>query len=269
MPIVGESTSRGKYVLDRSTFERRATCDVEEPVPIFEAAFAIALGDVQRNRLGGTKPLISGVAADAVERLGVAEGRGDVVDGEPVNVEAIVVKDGFSHGSVVSSRSTSTGLRPEYEYDSLPERFRSTGGDGWFSISRRSGFAARLHRLVLTIRHGDRLGLRAPITAPPQCSDPRSTRQNHRVGRPRIDRRLGTRCQRGNRHPGRPRRDRRLGKRRPRSPHARNRAAIVLDSHVDASSLPRRAQRLHRSAGASDRRLIRGQNVGHHRSPSG
>jgi len=249
MPIVGESTSRGKYVLDRSTFERRATCDVEEPVPIFEAAFAIALGDVQRNRLGGTKPLISGVAADAVERLGVAEGRGDVVDGEPVNVEAIVVKDGFSHGSVVSSRSTSTGLRPEYEYDSLPERVRSTGGDGWFSISRRSDFAARLHRLVLTIRHCDRLGLRAPITAAPQCSDPRSTRQNHRVGRPRIDRRLG--------------------KRRPRSPHARNRAAIVLDSHVDASSLPRRAQRLHRSAGASDRRLIRGQNVGHHRSPSG
>ena len=208
MPIVGESTSRGKYVLDRSTFERRATCDVEEPVPIFEAAFAIALGDVQRNRLGGTKPLISGVAADAVERLGVAEGRGDVVDGEPVNVEAIVVKDGFSHGSVVSSRSTSTGLRPEYEYDSLPERVRSTGGDGWFSISRRSDFAARLHRLVLTIRHCDRLGLRALITAPPQCSDPRSTRQSNRVGRPR--------------------RDRRLSKRRPRSPHPRNRSAIVL-----------------------------------------
>ena len=48
--------------------------------------------------------------------------------------------------SFVSIRSTSTGLRPEYEYDFYtPERLQSPGRDERFAIVKMPDFAARVH----------------------------------------------------------------------------------------------------------------------------
>ena len=124
MPKIVKSTGCGQHILDRGTFERRTASDVEKSVAVLKGPFAVALGDVQRDRLGGTEPLVTGVAMDAGKRFGVGELGRNIVDGETVNIESVVVEDGLGHGSVVSSRSTSIGLRPEYEYDSMPERLR-------------------------------------------------------------------------------------------------------------------------------------------------
>ena len=73
MPSIHQYAGRGKHVLNRGTFERRTTSDVEKSVAVLEAPFAVALGDVQWDRPGDTKPLVTGVAVDAIEQVGVAE----------------------------------------------------------------------------------------------------------------------------------------------------------------------------------------------------
>ena len=46
-----------------------------------------------------------------------------------VDAELVVIGNRFGRRSADSSRSTSTGLRPKYDYDSMSERYRSAGGD--------------------------------------------------------------------------------------------------------------------------------------------
>ena len=115
-PIVN-SSGHHKQVLDRNTFQRRPASDVKKATAISEAPRAVSFGDVERNRLSGAKSLIAGMAMATVKILGKRERRGDVIDREPLDVESIVVEDWFGHWCPVSSRSTSTGLRPEYKYD--------------------------------------------------------------------------------------------------------------------------------------------------------
>ena len=69
MPSIHQCVGRGKYVLNRGTFEGRTVSDVEKPIAIFQPAPAIGLGDIQRDRLTGTEPLVVGVTMDAIKQL--------------------------------------------------------------------------------------------------------------------------------------------------------------------------------------------------------
>ena len=71
--FISQTFDGRENVLDRGTFECRPTSDVKKPTAIFEASFAVALGNVQRNRLSGTKPLVTRVTMSTVQILGDGE----------------------------------------------------------------------------------------------------------------------------------------------------------------------------------------------------
>jgi len=57
-------------VLNRCAFQRRTACDLEESAPIGIGSFAVAFGDVQRDRLRGAQQLVPSRPIEALQTLG-------------------------------------------------------------------------------------------------------------------------------------------------------------------------------------------------------
>jgi hypothetical protein len=68
MKRIVNAVRRSEHVLNCRTFQCRSASDVEKVIAIFQAAFPVAFGNVQRNRLSGAKLLITGMAMKVVER---------------------------------------------------------------------------------------------------------------------------------------------------------------------------------------------------------
>lgn len=77
--------------------KRRTARDVEKAIAVFEAAFAIAFGDVQQDRLSRSQPLIASVPMRPFQRPRAPKRRCDVVYRQTVYVEPIVVEVGLGH----------------------------------------------------------------------------------------------------------------------------------------------------------------------------
>ena len=56
-------------IVNRGTFERRAAGNLEEPVFVLHALLAISLGDLQRDGLRCSQPLVSEVPLITTKRL--------------------------------------------------------------------------------------------------------------------------------------------------------------------------------------------------------
>ena len=69
MKRIVNAVRRSEHVLNCRAFQCRSASDVEKAIAIFEAAFPVPFGNVQRNRLSGTKPLITGMTMKSVESL--------------------------------------------------------------------------------------------------------------------------------------------------------------------------------------------------------
>ena len=52
-----DAIGRGQHILDRSTFQCGSSCDVEEAIAVSQASFSVALGNVERDRLGGCETI--------------------------------------------------------------------------------------------------------------------------------------------------------------------------------------------------------------------
>jgi hypothetical protein len=73
-------TRRFEYIMNRGTLQSRPTGDLEESILILETLLSVPLGNIQRNRLRRTQPLVSSMAIDARQGFRDAKRRGDVLD---------------------------------------------------------------------------------------------------------------------------------------------------------------------------------------------
>ena len=71
--FIAQSVGSPKNILNRGTFQCRTSRNIEKPASILEASFAVALGNVQWNRLRRAKPLIAGVTVRTGKFLGDGE----------------------------------------------------------------------------------------------------------------------------------------------------------------------------------------------------
>ena len=69
-----------QHVLNGGTFQRGTTSNVEKSSTILEAAFTVALGDVEWDRLGSPEPLIASMSMKPFEWLCRHERPSNVVD---------------------------------------------------------------------------------------------------------------------------------------------------------------------------------------------
>ena len=89
--------ANGQDAMDGRALQGGTASDVEESASILQAVFAVSFRDVQRYRLSGTKPLITGMAivAGQCRRDGVRKRY--VVNRETIHVEFLVIEDRFVH----------------------------------------------------------------------------------------------------------------------------------------------------------------------------
>ena len=107
-----QSARCNKSILDGGTFKCRSTSNVKETSSVLGTTFAVTFRNIQRDRLGGSQPLITSMAMEPRQRFGDRERIGCVFERQAVNIESIMVKDGLGHRRCfsISSTSTITGL---------------------------------------------------------------------------------------------------------------------------------------------------------------
>jgi hypothetical protein len=95
-----------------------------------QTLFAIALSDVQWDRLRSAKPLVTSLSINAAQRLGDAIRERDVINGETVNVESFVVENRWRHRGP---------FEYEYEYRCTEYEYDSPGRDTRDLLSQGTG----------------------------------------------------------------------------------------------------------------------------------
>jgi hypothetical protein len=83
--------------MNRSTFQRGPTRDLERSILVLEALLSVSLGNVQPDRLCSTQPLIASMSIDARQRFRGSIRIRDIVDRKSTNVESFMVEDWFGH----------------------------------------------------------------------------------------------------------------------------------------------------------------------------
>ena len=114
-----DGVANAQYVVHRSTFQCRTACYLKESVLVFQTLLTISLRDVQWYRLGSTYPLIASWSMNAGEILSDRIGKSNLVNRYAINVESVVVKNGFRHHSLSIEYEYEYRFT-EYEYD-LPD----------------------------------------------------------------------------------------------------------------------------------------------------
>lgn len=92
-------------ILDRSTFQRRLTGNVEVSRAIFHAAFSIVLRDSEQNRLPRAQSLVMGMTVKLREILGNLKRLCDVINRQSVNAEFVVVENDNPHQNAFRLRA--------------------------------------------------------------------------------------------------------------------------------------------------------------------
>ena len=92
-----DSIGRSKNIRNWSTFQRRTASNIEKAITIFETSLAVAVGNVRRNRLCRTNPLVASITMNAVDILRDRERESDLIDREATIIQSIVIKDWFGH----------------------------------------------------------------------------------------------------------------------------------------------------------------------------
>ena len=106
--------------IDTIRFKSDFPSNLEEPVLVFEALLAVPFGDIQRNRLCSTQPLVASRSIDAGKRLGEAIRERNVVERVAINIEAFMIESWFCHHDPFEYEYEYRC--PEYEYDCPDER---------------------------------------------------------------------------------------------------------------------------------------------------
>lgn len=106
--------------MDRSTFECRAASDLEESILVLEALFTVALGDVQRNRLGPSQPLVTGRSIHSGQSGGDVVRKRNLLNRKTINVQTFVVESRLGHRGPFEYEYEYSCT--EYEYDLPDER---------------------------------------------------------------------------------------------------------------------------------------------------
>ena len=90
MLFLVQRVADSQHILDCGTFQSRAPGDLEISAAVSFRGLAIAFGDVQRDGLARTQPLISGVSMDPGQVICLGEDPGDILNGQAVDVESFV-----------------------------------------------------------------------------------------------------------------------------------------------------------------------------------
>ena len=94
------------HILNRGALYSRTMSNIKKPYSIFQASFAITLGNSERNRLGPAQPMIASMATMSLLRPRSFQCSGDVFDRKAIDVKPIVVKEVICHDRLDSITST-------------------------------------------------------------------------------------------------------------------------------------------------------------------
>ncbi len=104
MRFIIDSIGRSKNILNRGAFQGRTTSHIEKTISIFETSLPVTLGNIQRNRLCRSKPLVARMMMKAPKILRYSERGSDINDREAINIQPIVIKDLFDHHQFIRVR---------------------------------------------------------------------------------------------------------------------------------------------------------------------
>ena len=117
IPFLVDCIANTQDIVYRSTFECRAPSEFEEVAVVAEALFAVALGDVQWNRLGRPEPLVTRRSIDSRQSFGDLVREGNLFDQQAIDILSIVVESWLVHRSPFEYEYEYEYRCTEYEYD--------------------------------------------------------------------------------------------------------------------------------------------------------
>jgi len=115
--IILNRIANPQHVMNRRKFQGRPASDLTKTVLVLETLLSIALGDVQRNRLSRTQPLITSMSIRPAKRLGDRIRKRHVNDREPINLESFMIASWFCHHDPFEYEYEYRCTVYEYEYD--------------------------------------------------------------------------------------------------------------------------------------------------------
>ena len=88
--VLLQGIANPQHILNRRTFQRRPAGDLKIAAPVGFGGLAVPLGDIQRDRLARSQPLVPGMAMNSGQFNGLRENLGDVVNRETGDIKFFV-----------------------------------------------------------------------------------------------------------------------------------------------------------------------------------
>ena len=88
--VLLQGIANPQHILNRRTSQGRPAGDLEIASPVGFGGLAVPVGDIQRDRLARSQPLVTGMAMNSGHFNGLRENPGDVVNRETADIKFFV-----------------------------------------------------------------------------------------------------------------------------------------------------------------------------------